>query len=158
MKPTWHEYFMSMVDLVATRSTCLRRQVGAILVKDNRVITTGYNGPPAGIKECTQETCIRTVQNIPSGERLDLCIAVHAEQNSIIQAAYIGVSVKDSWMYTGLLPCLQCTKMILNAGISNIVVRNPVYEGISLQLYKQRPEVSIWLYKDGDIHKVKHSG
>ncbi|HHY13797.1 MAG TPA: cytidine deaminase, partial [Thermoanaerobacterales bacterium] len=91
MRPTWDEYFMKMAYLTSERSTCLRRQVGAILVKDNRVITTGYNGAPAGLKHCKEVGCIRGKENIPSGERHELCRGIHAEQNAIIQAAIMGV-------------------------------------------------------------------
>jgi dCMP deaminase len=156
MIPNWTEYFMSMVDLVATRSSCLRRQVGAVLVRDKRVLTTGYNGPPSGIRQCTQDTCIRISGNVPSGHRLDLCPAVHAEQNTIIQAAYTGVSVVGSTMYTQGLPCSQCTKMILNSGISNIVVSRADYDDpLAKRLYEARPDVSLWLYtlNTGNIHQ-----
>ena len=148
MKPTWDQYFLGMADYVATRSSCLRRQVGAVLVKDHRILTTGYNGLPNGLEHCTSETCVRITSNIPHGGRLDLCDAVHAEQNAIIQGAYIGVSVAGSTMYTQGLPCRQCTKIILNAGIHQIIFRNSGYDD-SMELFRQRPDVKLWMYKGG---------
>ncbi len=120
-RPDWDEYFMRMAYLAATRSTCLRRKVGAIIVKDNRAISTGYNGPPAGLAHCDVTGCIRDDLNINSGERHELCRGLHAEQNAIIQAAMHGVSVKDSIIYVTNHPCVVCAKMIINAGIKEIV-------------------------------------
>jgi dCMP deaminase len=154
-KISWHQYFMNMVDLVSTRSTCLRRKVGAIIVRDNRIITTGYNGPPSHIKECTPTTCIRTVKNIPSGERPDLCYAVHAEQNAIIQAAYIGVSVKDATMYTSGLPCFLCTKIILNSGISTIIVKEYGYDNMAPLLFSERADVCLHMLKNDVLYRLK---
>ena len=99
-RPSADEYFMNMAQLVATRSTCVRRQVGAVIVKDKRVLSTGYNGAPKGSKHCDELGCIRVKLNVPSGTRHELCRGVHAEQNAVIQAAYFGVSVKDSTIYT----------------------------------------------------------
>ncbi len=115
-RPDWNEYFMSIAELVSKRSTCLRRKVGAVIVKDKRILSTGYNGAPSGIKHCIETGCLRERLNVPSGERHELCRGLHAEQNAIIQAAYHGVEIKDSVIYCTNLPCVICTKMLINAG------------------------------------------
>lgn len=120
---SFDEYFMKMAQLVAERSTCLSRQVGAVIVRDNHVISTGYNGAPKGARHCLDTGCIRQKLNIPSGERLDICKAVHAEQNAIIEAAYNGVSTKDASIYVTVTPCFACAKMIVNAGIKEVVIQ-----------------------------------
>ena len=119
-RPSWEIYFMDIAVLVAKRSTCLRRSVGAIVVKDKRVLSTGYNGAPMNVAHCEVTGCIREKMNIPSGERHELCRGIHAEQNAIIQAAYHGVSIKDAVLYCTNLPCSICAKMIINAGIRTI--------------------------------------
>ncbi|HQO39618.1 MAG TPA: cytidine/deoxycytidylate deaminase family protein [Spirochaetota bacterium] len=124
-RPSWDSYFMKIAEDVATRSTCLRRQVGAVIVKDKRILTTGYNGVPSGISHCTENSCLRTKLNIPSGERVELCRGLHAEQNAIIQAAYYGISVKDAKIYITHKPCSMCTKMLINSGIKDFIYRNP---------------------------------
>ncbi len=112
MDLTW--YFMSIAQQVAKRSTCIRRQVGAIAVRDNRILSTGYNGAPRSFSHCTKESCIRHKENIPSGEQLDRCIAVHAEQNVILQAAIHGVSLAGCDIYCTTSPCITCWKMLMN--------------------------------------------
>jgi dCMP deaminase len=120
-RPGWDQYFAAITKQVATRSTCLRRKVGAIIVKDKRILTTGYNGAPMGIKNCLERgTCLREELGIPSGQRHEICRALHAEQNAIIQAAYHGVNIKDSVMYCTTQPCVLCSKMIINSGIKKI--------------------------------------
>ena len=121
IRPTWDEYFMEITSLVAKRSTCRRRQVGAILVKDKRILATGYNGAPPGISHCLDVGCLREQEQIPSGERHELCRGLHAEQNTIIQAAYHGVSIKGSSLYCTNLPCSICMKMLISAGIGKII-------------------------------------
>jgi dCMP deaminase len=123
-KPTWDEYFMNIAEAAATRSSCSRRHIGAIIVKDHRIISTGYNGTPKGVKNCDEGGCPRCASNVPSGEKLGECICCHAEENAIVQAAYHGVSVKDSCIYTTYSPCLLCSKMIINAGIQEVVYLN----------------------------------
>jgi dCMP deaminase len=123
-RPTWEEYFMDITRLVAKRSTCLRRQVGAVLVMDKRMLATGYNGAPSGLAHCLEVGCLREKNNIPSGERHELCRGLHAEQNAIIQAAFHGIRIQGASLYCTNLPCIICTKMIINAGIKEIV-----YEG-----------------------------
>jgi dCMP deaminase len=111
---------MAIAHLVAQRSTCLRRMVGAVLVKDHRILATGYNGAPSGLQHCLEVGCLRDQLKVPSGERHELCRALHAEQNVLIQAAYHGVSVADSTLYCTNLPCIICTKMLINAGVQTI--------------------------------------
>jgi len=116
-RPSWDDYFMRLCHVVATRSTCLRRTVGAILVINNRIIATGYNGPPTKISHCDERgDCYRTINNIPSGQRMDLCRASHAEQNAICQAARHGIATENSTLYCTTRPCLGCVKSLINAG------------------------------------------
>jgi dCMP deaminase len=135
-RPSWHEYFMGICGLVATRSTCLRRQVGAILVKDRRILCSGYNGAPAGIQHCRESGCLREIMNIPSGEKHELCRGVHAEQNAIIQAAYHGISVKGASLYCTNMPCSICAKMFINAGIKTIYYRDAYQDSLTLSLFE----------------------
>jgi dCMP deaminase len=120
-RPTYDAYFMEMAHVVAKRSTCLRRSVGAILVKDKHILSTGYNGAPKGLKHCSETGCLRENLNIPSGERHELCRGLHAEQNAIIQAAVFGTSIKGSVLYCTNTPCVVCVKMLINAGVTEII-------------------------------------
>ncbi len=123
-RPSWDEYFMQMAELTAQRSTCMRRHVGAVIVKDRHIIATGYNGAPRGLKHCDElGGCLRQKLGVPSGQRHELCRALHAEQNAIIQAATLGQSIEDGTIYVTHQPCVICAKMIINAGIKRIVVR-----------------------------------
>ncbi len=120
-RPSWEEYFMEIARVVATRSTCLRRQVGAVLVKNRQILATGYNGVPRGIVHCEERGCLRDELGIPSGERQELCRGLHAEQNAIIQAARHGVPIEGSTAYCTAQPCVLCAKILINAGIKEIV-------------------------------------
>jgi dCMP deaminase len=120
-RPSWPEYFMSIAQLVATRSTCLRRAVGAVLVKDKRILATGYNGAPTGIRHCIETGCLRERLGVKPGERHELCRGLHAEQNVIIQAAYYGVMTQGTTLYSTHKPCIICSKMLINAGVKKIV-------------------------------------
>ena len=120
-RPSWSEYFMTITRVVATRSTCMRRSVGAILVKDKRILATGYNGAPSGLRHCAEVGCLRADTDVPSGERHELCRGLHAEQNAIIQAAYHGISIRGATLFCTNKPCVICSKMIINAGIDKIV-------------------------------------
>mgnify|MGYP000845557395 FL=1 len=137
MRPSWDEYFMNIVDLVKTRSTCLRRQVGALIVKDKRILASGYNGAPVGCKHCDEVGCIRNELNIPSGQRHEICRATHAEQNAIAQAAYSGTSIKDATMYVTTQPCVLCAKLCINAGITKIIFRGDYPDELSMELLKE---------------------
>ena len=120
-RPGWDEYFMEITRLVAKRSTCLRRHVGAVLVKDKMILATGYNGAPKGLPHCLDIGCLREELGVPSGERHELCRGLHAEQNAIIQAAYHGVSIQGATLYCTNHPCIICTKMLINAGIIKVI-------------------------------------
>jgi len=130
-RPSWDSYFMKSAELVASRSTCTRRSVGAVIVKDKQVLSTGYNGAPSGIDHCLETGCLREQMNIPSGERHELCRGIHAEQNAIIQAAYHGVSIKGASLYCTNSPCSICAKMIINAGIEKIYYRSGYADAMS---------------------------
>ncbi|MCX6653392.1 MAG: dCMP deaminase family protein [Methanomassiliicoccales archaeon] len=130
-RPDNDAYFMSMAELVSSRSTCLRRQVGAVIVKEKRVLSTGYNGAPKGLKHCAEVGCIRQQNNVESGTRHELCRGVHAEQNAVIQAAYFGVSIKDASIYTTNFPCVMCAKILINAGIREVVYRDDYIDELS---------------------------
>ncbi|MBN2438645.1 MAG: cytidine/deoxycytidylate deaminase family protein [Deltaproteobacteria bacterium] len=133
-RPAWDDYFMDIVSLVAKRSTCLRRQVGAALVRDRRILSTGYNGAPTGLRHCLSIGCLREQKHIPSGERHELCRGLHAEQNAIIQAALHGVSVKGATLYCTNHPCIICAKMIINAGIVRIVVKGDYRDDLAEEM------------------------
>lgn len=120
-RPSWEDYFMRITHLVAERSTCLRRKVGAILVKDRHILSSGYNGVPSGLSHCEQAGCIREKMAIPSGERHELCRGLHAEQNAIIQAALYGTQIEGATLYSTHLPCILCAKMLINARIKEII-------------------------------------
>ncbi len=137
IRPSWNDYFLEVADLVATRSTCLRRQVGAVLVRDKRIISTGYNGAPRKLKHCSEVGCLRTEKDIPSGERYELCRGVHAEQNAIINAAYYGISTQDTVMYCTHQPCIICARIIINAGVEKVVHRGDFQDDIALELMRE---------------------
>ncbi|UCD84899.1 MAG: cytidine/deoxycytidylate deaminase family protein [Deltaproteobacteria bacterium] len=119
-RPSWEEYFMDFAYLAAKRTTCLRRAVGAVIVKDRKIMATGYNGAPSKIKHCREAGCLRNKLKVPSGKRHELCRGLHAEQNAIIQAAYHGANVNGADFYCTNRPCIICIKMIINAGIERI--------------------------------------
>lgn len=133
-RPSWSEYFMAITRMVAKRSTCLRRQVGAVLVKDKRMLATGYNGAPASLRHCEEAGCLRQDGFVPSGERHELCRGLHAEQNAIIQAAYHGISISGSTLYCTNKPCVICSKMIINAGIKKIIYEEGYNDALADQM------------------------
>jgi dCMP deaminase len=133
-RPSWDEYFMDITSLVARRSTCMRRQVGAVMVKEKNILATGYNGTPSGITHCDVTGCLREQLNVPSGERHELCRGLHAEQNAIIQAARHGVNISDSVLYCTNSPCIICTKMLINAGIRKVVYLQGYSDSLSLEM------------------------
>jgi len=136
-RPSWDEYFMRMAFFVATRSTCIRRKVGAVIVKNRRILATGYNGPPRGLAHCDVTGCIREKLGIPSGERHELCRGLHAEQNAIIQAAVYGVSIEGAVIYVTNHPCSVCTKMLINAGIEEIIYESGYPDDLARELLKE---------------------
>ncbi len=133
-RPSWEEYFSDITNLVSTRSTCTRRKVGAILVRNKRVLSTGYNGAPTGVSHCLDIGCLRDKMGIPSGQRHELCRGLHAEQNAIIQAATHGISVDGADLYCTNLPCIICTKMIINAGIKKVYYLAGYADDLSLDM------------------------
>lgn len=149
MRPSWDEYFMGIVELVKTRSTCLRRQVGALIVKDKRILATGYNGAPVGCKHCGETGCMRQQLGIPSGQRHEICRATHAEQNAIAQAAYSGISVKDGVLYVTTQPCVLCAKLAINAGITKIIFKGDYPDELAMELLKEAG-VRVVRYEDRD--------
>jgi len=138
IRPAWDEYFMGMLDRIASRSTCLRRKVGAILTKDNRIIATGYNGQPPEIAHCIDlGVCRRKELNTPSGQRHEICRAIHAEENALLQASYFGISAKGSTLYVKCTPCSYCTKSILSAGISRVVYEEDYPDDLAKELREE---------------------
>ncbi|NLB88126.1 MAG: cytidine deaminase [Syntrophomonadaceae bacterium] len=137
LRPSWDEYFLQLARLVASRSTCLRRQVGAVLVKNERIISTGYNGAPKGLKHCLEIGCLREKEGIPSGQRYELCRGVHAEQNAIINAALYGVATEGAVIYCTNQPCIICARMIINAGITKVVHQGDFNDELALSFLKE---------------------
>ncbi len=137
VRPGWDEYFLEIARLVSKRSTCLRRKVGALVVKDRRILATGYNGTPSGIKHCSETGCLREKLKVPSGERHELCRGLHAEQNVLLQASLHGVSLRDSTLYVTNQPCIICTKMIINAGIKEVVMTDHYPDSMAVQFLRE---------------------
>lgn len=136
---------MEIAHLVAKRSTCIRRQVGAVIVKDKHILTTGYNGAPAELKHCEEVGCLREKMNIPSGERQELCRGLHAEQNAIIQSALHGLGIKGGILYCTHQPCILCTKMLINAGIKKIVYEGEYPDELAKKFFEEaRVDVNKW--------------
>ncbi|MCK4776849.1 MAG: cytidine/deoxycytidylate deaminase family protein [Actinomycetia bacterium] len=136
-RPSWEEYFMKIACEVATRSTCLRRKTGAVIVLNKRILTTGYNGAPHGLKHCSETGCLRENKKVSSGERHELCRGLHAEQNAIIQAAQHGVQIKGASIYTTHQPCVLCAKMLISAGIKEIVFANIYPDRLAKEMLKE---------------------
>lgn len=136
-RPCWDEYFLEMAQLVSRRSTCLRRQVGAVLVRDKKILTTGYNGAPTGLAHCSDTGCLRDKLKIPSGQRHELCRGLHAEQNALIQASLHGISVIGGTLYVTNQPCVICAKMLINAGIKDIVIAGGYPDKMAMKFLKQ---------------------
>jgi len=136
-RPSWDVYFSELARLVASRSTCKRRQVGAILVRGDRIIATGYNGAPQGLAHCLDVGCLREEMEIPSGHRYELCRGVHAEQNAIINAAIYGVSTVDSTLYCTNQPCILCARMLINAGVKRVVHQGDFDDELALKFFRE---------------------
>ncbi|MBU2603689.1 MAG: dCMP deaminase family protein [Actinobacteria bacterium] len=137
MRPSWDSYFMDIARVVAGRSTCTRRQVGAVLVRNRQILTTGYNGAPRGLKHCTERGCLRAALNVPSGERHELCRGLHAEQNAIIQAAFNGVEIKGSEVYCTHQPCMLCAKMLVNAGVEAVHFAGAYPDELAMEVFHE---------------------
>jgi len=152
-RPSWETYFMDITALVAKRTTCLRRAVGAVIVKDKRILATGYNGAPSGIRHCEETGCLREQLKVESGMRHELCRGIHAEQNAIIQAAYHGVSVKGASLFCTNQPCSICAKMIVNAGIVTIYYRSGYADELARVMLA---EAGIPMIRVGDAETQEH--
>ncbi|NJC88817.1 MAG: dCMP deaminase family protein [Desulfuromonas sp.] len=146
-RPSWDEYFMDIARLVARRSTCLRRQVGAVMVKEKNILATGYNGTPSGIAHCAETGCLREHLKVPSGERHELCRGLHAEQNAIIQAARHGVNISGAILYCTNSPCIICTKMLINAGIRRVVYLDGYPDTLSMDMLHEAM-IEVALFRD----------
>jgi len=136
-RPDWDEYFMEITHLVARRSTCLRRQVGAVVVKDKNILATGYNGAPSGVAHCLDVGCLREKLQIPSGERHELCRGLHAEQNAVIQAAKHGTSIDGAILYCTTMPCIICSKILINAGIRRVVYAEGYADQLAAEMIQE---------------------
>ena len=136
-RPSWDEYFMTLANQVASRTTCTRRAVGCVIVKDKRILATGYNGVPTGLRHCHETGCLRQQLGIPSGQRHEICRGLHAEQNAIIQAARYGTDISGATIYVNTQPCVVCAKMLINAGITEIVYQNPYPDDLSMELLNE---------------------
>jgi len=136
-RPSWDEYFLRITEQVSERSTCMRRHVGAILVKDKRILATGYNGAPRGLRHCEEVGCLRERNNVPSGERHELCRGLHAEQNAFLQAASFGVSSEGATLYATVYPCSLCAKMAVNAGVQRIVTMGDYPDALSKEILEE---------------------
>lgn len=139
LRPTWDTYFLRIAQLVATRATCLRRTVGAVIVREKRILATGYNGAPNGVPHCFELPggCLREAMHIPSGQRQELCRGLHAEQNAILQASAFGVSLKGSEIYVTHQPCVTCAKMLINAGITRVVFIGSYPDELALEMLRE---------------------
>ena len=136
-RKSWDHYFMDIAQLVSERSTCLRRRVGAVLVRERRILCTGYNGAARGLPHCDEVGCLREKLHIPSGERIEICRGIHAEQNALVQAAAFGINVSGAMLYCTHEPCITCAKMLLNAGISEFVVEHPYPDELGRKMLAQ---------------------
>ncbi len=136
-RPSWDDYFMSITAAVAARTTCRRQKVGAVLVREKRLLTTGYNGAPTGFRHCLEQGCLREQAGIQSGQRQELCRGLHAEQNALLQAALHGVSVKGAVLYSTLEPCITCAKMLINAGIREVVYRDQYSDQMAREFFEE---------------------
>lgn len=137
IRPSWDSYFMQMAQVVAGRSTCLRRQVGAVVVKEKQILSTGYNGSPSKLQHCDQVGCLRQNLGVPSGERQEICRAVHAEQNALVQAAKHGVAIAGADLYCTHQPCVLCTKLLINAGIKRVIFTHSYPDQLALDMARE---------------------
>jgi dCMP deaminase len=137
VRPDWDSYFLEIASIVSKRATCLRRKVGAVVVKNRRILCTGYNGTPTGITHCIIAGCLRQKLKVPSGERHELCRGLHAEQNALLQAAYYGIPIEGSVMYITNQPCSICAKMLINAGIKEVVIKDGYPDTMAIDFLKE---------------------
>jgi len=149
-RPSWDEYFMHIASVVAQRSTCLRRHVGAVLVLEKRILATGYNGAPVGLQHCAVVGCLREKYNVPSGERHELCRGLHAEENALLQAARYGIRIEGATLYSTHVPCSMCTKMIINCAVRRIVAASDYPDELASKMLSETGiELTIQPLPDG---------
>lgn len=146
-RPSWDAYFMHIANVVSHRSTCLRRQVGAVLVLDKRILATGYNGAPSGLRHCAEVGCLREDNDVPSGERHELCRGLHAEENAMLQAARYGIQIEGATVYSTHVPCVMCTKMLINSGIERVAAQKPYPDDLASELLREA-EIELRIVKD----------
>ena len=149
-RPGWDEYFMELAQVISKRSTCLRRSVGAVIVKNKQILTTGYNGAPKGMEHCAVTGCLREQLKVPSGTRHELCRGIHAEQNAVIQAAVNGVSTEGATLYCTHQPCVVCTKILINAGIKRVVYANAYPDKLAEEMMKDAKGITLDIW-DGKV-------
>jgi dCMP deaminase len=137
VRPGWEEYFMEIARVVSTRSSCLRRQVGAVVVKNRQILATGYNGVPRGFRHCDERGCLRQQLGIPSGERHELCWGLHAEQNAIVQAAYHGVAISGAQIFCTHQPCVVCAKMLVNADVVAVYFAGAYPDALAMEVFEE---------------------
>jgi dCMP deaminase len=154
-RPSWDDYFLEIAEVVAKRSSCMRRHIGAIIVRDHRILTTGYNGAPSGLKHCTEIGCLRDQLEVESGTRHELCRALHSEMNAIIQAAQHGVSTKGASLYCTNQPCSVCARMLINAGIVRIVYTGDYPDEFARELLEEAGIEVVRVSKSGKTRKSK---
>ena len=136
-RPSWDDYYLELASIIATRSTCLRRHVGAVIVKNRRILSSGYNGALSGMKHCEETGCLRDRLSIPSGERQEICRGLHAEQNAILQAAQYGIAIEGSALYCTHQPCIICSKMCIAVGIKRISFTGEYPDSLALDFLKE---------------------
>ncbi len=136
-RPDWDEYFMGIALQVSERSTCVRRKTGAVIVREKRILATGYNGAPAGLTHCEDVGCVRDTNSIPSGSNHELCRGIHAEQNAVVQAARFGNAIEGAIIYTTHHPCVLCAKILVNAGVDSIIYHESYPDELSAQILKE---------------------
>jgi dCMP deaminase len=154
-RPSWDEYFMGITEQVAGRATCLRRRVGAVLVKDRRILATGYNGTPRGLAHCAEVGCLRERTGVASGERHELCRGIHAEQNAVIQAALHGIAIEGSTLYSTTEPCSLCAKILINAGVVEIIFAESYPDELGRELLG---EAGVRVRRMGDVSPGEAGG
>jgi len=152
-RPDWDSYFMEIAQVVSKRSTCLRRSVGAVLVKDKQILSTGYNGTPKGLPHCEEVGCLRQQLHVPSGQNHELCRGIHAEQNAVIQAAVHGSSTDGATIYCTHQPCVVCTKILINAGIKRIVYANPYPDKLAEEMMHLDKDMEIVIWEPAKTEK-----
>ncbi len=146
-RPSWDEYFLKITHEVSQRSTCLRRQVGSLIVVDKHILTTGYNGVPHGLKHCEAVGCLRIANNVPSGERHELCRGLHAEMNAILQASRYGIKIAGSTLYSTTYPCVLCAKMVINADIKRVVTIHDYPDELAKEMLAEA-EITVDIIKE----------